>query len=298
MRGKAFRDHVTAYLFVAPALLVLLVWLVFPLVSALNISLRDWNIMPNAAKPFVGFENYRAAARDPVFWLALKNTSLLAVVTVAGQLALGLITALMLDNVRHARVFFRTVYFLPVVSSWVVVSLLFKFLFNSSGSGYVNYLLVEVLHVAAKPISWLTEANTAFVVIGSLGIWKGVGFAMIILLAALQTIPEEYYQVAAIDGAGGAQVLRFVTLPLLAPTIFLVVVMLTIGAFQLYVPVELITQGGPLHRTEVAVTYLYGTAFRDLDFGYSSAQAYVLASIIFLISRLQLKLQAAAGNTP
>lgn len=296
MRRRRLRTHLTAYLFLLPGLALLTLWLVVPMVSALNISLRDWNILPGTRSPFIGLANYLRALQDAAFWRALANTGQFAVVTVAGQLLLGLTAALMIDALPVGKVFFRTLYYLPVVTSWVVVSLLFKFLFNASESGLVNYVLVNVLHVVAEPVRWLTEASTAFVVIDALGIWKGVGFAMIIFLAALQTIPPELFQVAAIDGADGRQVLRYVLLPMLLPTTALVAVLLTIGAFQVYVPVALITGGGPLHRTEVVVSYLYNTAFQDLRFGYSAAQAYILASIVFVIGRLQLRVTSGSGD--
>jgi ABC-type sugar transport systems, permease components len=289
MHAKTVRDNVTAYAFLLPGLAVLLVWLVYPMFSALNISLRDWNIMPGAVSPFVGLKNYVTAFQDAYFWMALKNTLVYALITVLGQLLFGLLTALMLEKITRGKVLFRTLFYLPVVTSWVVVSLLFKFLFNSSSSGLVNYFLVDMLHVISQPVTWLTEANTAFVAIDTLGIWKGIGFAMIIFLAALQTIPEELYQAASMDGASSWQILRYLTLPILLPTTIMVTVMLTIGAFQAYIPVALITKGGPLHRTELILSYMYNTAFGDLKFGYSSAMAYIMAAIVFGISRVQMR---------
>jgi len=233
--------------------------------------------------------NYIHAVQDPRFWSSLKNTGVYALVTVCGQLLFGLLVALILEKISHGKVILRTLYYLPVVTSWVVVSLLFKYLFNSSPAGLINYALVNMFHFLIKPVSWLTEANTAFVAIDTLGIWKGIGFSMIIFLSALQSIPEEIYQVAAIDGADYWQSLKAITLPLLLPTIIMVTIMLTIGAFQSYIPVALITQGGPLHRTELVLSYMYGTAFQDLKFGYASALAYILAAIVFGISRFQMK---------
>ena len=289
MLSKRLRENLTAYLFLLPGMVVLTVWLVYPMVSAMNISLRDWNIMPGQASPFVGLKNYLHAFRDPTFWLSLKNTGVYALITVTGQLLLGLCVALILDEAVHGKVLFRTLYYLPVVTSWVVVSLLFKYLFNSSPAGLINYALVDIFHVLKQPVTWLTEANTAFVAIDALGIWKGVGFTMVIYLAALQSIPQDLYQVASIDGAGYFQSLRSITLPLLFPTTVMIIVMLTIGAFQAYIPVALITQGGPLHRTEFVISYMYGQAFQNLDFGYASALAYILAAIVFGISQLQMR---------
>ena len=259
------------------------------MLSALNISLRNWNIMPNAPKPWAGLSNYSQILGDSLFWLSLKNTFVYALVTVIGQMILGLLVALLIDNLVFGKVFFRAIYYLPVVTSWVVVSLLFKFLFNSSPSGFINYLLCNVFHIIDKPVSWLTEANTAFAAIDTLGIWKGVGFAMIIFLAALQSIPQDLYESAEIDGAGTIALFRYITFPALIPTIATVSVMLLIGAFQTYVPVAMITKGGPLHRTEMVVSYIYNTAFTNLNFGYSSALSYVFALIVFGLSRLQLR---------
>jgi multiple sugar transport system permease protein len=288
MHSRRFRKNLTAYLFLLPGLIMLLVWLVYPMVSALNISLRHWNIMPGKVSPFIGLANYIQVFTDPTFWLSLKNTGMYALVTVIGQLLLGLIVALMLDEITHGRVVFRTLYYLPVVTSWVVVSLLFRYLFNSSQAGLINYLLVDVFHFLGKPVTWLTEAGTAFVAIDSLGIWKGVGFSMVIFLAALQSISPDLYQAAAIDGADHLQTILQITIPLLLPTSVMVLIMLTIGAFQAYIPVALITQGGPLHRTEFVISYMYSQAFKNLNFGYSSSLAYVLAGIVFIISQAQL----------
>jgi multiple sugar transport system permease protein len=289
MSSRKIHDSVTAFLFLLPGLIVLTVWLVYPMASALFISFHDWNIMPNAVSPFVGLENYLHAFQDDFFLMALKNTGVFALVTVIGQLILGLLVALMIDKIVHGRVIFRTLYYLPVVTSTVVASLLFKYLFNSSPAGIVNFALIDIFHVIKEPISWLTEASTAFVAIDTFAIWKGIGFSMIIFLAALQSIPEEIYQAASIDGAKEWDSFWAITIPLILPTILMVSIMLTIGAFQSYIPVALMTKGGPLHRTELVLSYMYGTAFDNLQFGYASAMAYILAIIVFGISRFQMR---------
>jgi multiple sugar transport system permease protein len=289
MSPRKIHDSITAFLFLLPGLIVLGVWLVYPMASALFISFHDWNIMPDAVSPFVGLENYLHALHDGFFLMALKNTGIFALVTVIGQLIMGLLVALMIDKIVHGRVIFRTLYYLPVVTSTVVASLLFKYLFNSSSAGIVNFALIDIFHVIKEPISWLTEANTAFVAIDSFAVWKGIGFSMIIFLAALQSIPEEIYQAASIDGAKEWDSFWAITLPLILPTILMVSIMLTIGAFQSYIPVALMTKGGPLHRTELVLSYMYGTAFDNLKFGYASAMAYILAIIVFGVSRFQMR---------
>jgi multiple sugar transport system permease protein len=283
------RSGLVPYLFILPGLSVLGVWLVLPLVQALQMSVHDWQIMPGSKNPFVGLEHYAQLVSDPHLRSALANTVGFVVVTVAGQLALGLAVALGLESVRRARVVFRTLYFLPIVTSWVVAALMFRYLFNSSSAGMVNHLLVDVLGLVGQPVPWLNQAGTAFIAIFTLGIWKGVGFAMVLFIAALQAIPDELYEAAAIDGASRRRAIRSVTLPLLAPTIVMVTVMLTIGAFQVFIPVALMTGGGPLHRTEVILTYLYDVAFRQLDFGYAGAISFALAGLVFAISQMQLR---------
>jgi len=287
---KAIRNSLVPYAFLLPGLLFLGTWIIYPMLKAFQISLFDWKIVPGQVSEFIGLDNYARALHDPLFWLSVKNTVMYAGVTVSGQLLFGLIVALILDHVTRGRVFFRTVYYLPVVTSWVVVSLLFKYLFNASPSGLVNYLLVDILHVLSVHVPWLNEPRTAFVAIYCLGIWKGVGWTMVIFLAALQSIPVEYYDAAAIDGASGWRIIRHITLPLLIPTMILVMIMLTIGAFQAYIQVALITGGGPLHRTEVLLSYMYERAFRDQEFGYAAALSYVLIGLVFVISQLQLRL--------
>jgi multiple sugar transport system permease protein len=288
--SRKARANLVAYAFLLPGLTFMLVWLAYPMARALQISLYDWQLLPGATSDFLGLGNYLAALADPLFWSSMANTARYALVTVAGQIILGLAVALMLDRVTRGRVAFRVVYYLPVVTSWVVVSLLFKYLFNSSPAGLVNHVLVNLLPVLPEPVPWLNEPGTAFIALYCLGIWKGVGWTMVIILAALQSIPEECYAAASIDGASGRQILAFITLPLLLPTLILVLIMLTIGAFQTYIPVALVTGGGPLHRTEVALSYMYGQAFNDLRFGYSAALSYILAAIVFAISQAQLRL--------
>lgn len=278
------------WLFLLPGLAFIGIWLAWPLVSAFLMSLHDWHILPGVPNPFVGLRHYLDMAADPVLGTAAVNTLVYALVTVAGQLGIGLAIALGLETVRRGRVALRTLYFLPVVTSWVVSALLFRYLFNSSPAGMVNHILGDVLGIIDGPVPWLNEAETAFLGIFTLGIWKGIGFAMVLFIAALQAIPDELYAAAAIDGAGSRRIIASVTLPLLAPTIVMVAVMLTIGAFQVYVPVALMTDGGPLHRTEVVLTYMYQQAFGRLDFGYASAISFVLAGCVFVVSQAQLRL--------
>ncbi|HOJ01304.1 MAG TPA: sugar ABC transporter permease [Anaerolineaceae bacterium] len=285
------KKHLSApYLFLFPGFVFLTLWLIYPMFKALQISFYDWNFLATIKNTFIGFDNYIRAFKDTIFLLSLKNTIVYAIVTVSGQLILGLSVALAIDRITCGKIFFRTAYYLPVVTSWVVCSLLFKFLFNASPAGLVNYALIDILHIIENGIPWLNEAGTAFLALFTLGIWKGVGWTMVIFLAALQSISKEVLEAAQIDGANEWQIIWYVIIPMLLPTIFLVIVMLTIGAFQTYIPINLITNGGPVHRTEVLLSYMYDQAFKNWDFGYASALSYILIILVFSISQIQIKL--------
>jgi multiple sugar transport system permease protein len=278
------------WMFMLPGMLLFGIWMAYPLVKAFQISLYDWNPIPGAVSAFVGAANYLRAFDDPIFWLALRNTFVYTVVTVAGQIVLGLSVAVLVDKLVITRNFFRTIYYIPVVTSWVVVSILFKYLFNSSNAGLVNYLMVDVFHVLPDTVYWLSNAGTAWVAIMSLGIWKGIGWNMVIFLAALQGIPVELYEIASIDGANGFQRFWRITLPLIRPTLVFVLVMLVIGGFQAFTSIYLMTGGDPMQRTEVVLSYMYNQGFKYLDFGYGAALSYLLAVLIFGINITQMRI--------
>jgi multiple sugar transport system permease protein len=278
-------EYIAAALFVAPGLIWFLSFTLWPLVFSLWMSLHDWQIRGDSE--FVGLANYVRVFSDPVNLIALRNTVVYAVLSVPAQMILGLLIALGLERVGRGKVFFRLVYYLPVISSWVVVSLMFLFLFNSEG--LFNYFFGDILGWVDPNTAWLNRASTALPVIALLGVWKGVGWAMLIYLAALQSMPKELIEAAQTDGANSSQVSRFVIIPLLAPTTFFILVLLTIGAFQSFIQFYIITGGGPLNQTEVFLSYMYNQAFNFLDFGYASAIAWMLAAMILVISLIQFR---------
>jgi multiple sugar transport system permease protein len=284
---KRYRHALTAYLFILPGMLLFLTWTLYPLLYSFAMSFAEWNLIKPSR--FVGLENYARALRDPVFWLALRNTVVYTLITVPGQMVFGLAAALLLDRPLRARAFFRTIYYLPVVTSWVVVSLIFTYLYNGQ-AGLINWLLRDGLHLIGKNINWLGEPLTANLAIATLGIWKGVGWTMVIFLAGLQSIPQEIYEAAAIDGAGGWQRLRRITLPLIRQTTLFILVLLTIGGFQVFISVYVMTGGKPVHRTDVLLTYMYSNAFEFLDLGYGSALSYLFALMVFTLSMAQIRL--------
>jgi multiple sugar transport system permease protein len=288
-RSRLHYNWYVPYLFLLPGLILYLLWTVYPLLYELYISFFDWKIMPGQASTFVGVDNYLQAFNDKLFWLALTNTLQYTVVTVVGQLLFGLGAALLVHRVFFAKRLFRAIYYLPVVTSWVVVSFLFQYLFSPTAGGLVNYVLMNVLHVTSQPISWMRETNTAWIIIYSLGIWKGIGWAMVIFLAALQSVPVELYEAAAIDGAGEGGQFRYITLPMIRKATVFVLVALTIGGFQVFISVFLITAGGPAHRTEVMLSYMYNRGFGERAFGYGAAISYILTAFIAFFSFMQMR---------
>ncbi|HEY3229139.1 MAG TPA: sugar ABC transporter permease [Roseiflexaceae bacterium] len=284
---RRMRRALPAYMFLLPGMLLFVAWTLYPLLFSFVMSFAEWNLIKPSR--FIGLENYARALRDPVFWLALRNTLFYTLITVPGQMILGLAVALLLDRPLRARAFFRTVYYIPVVTSWVVVSLIFTYLYNGQ-AGLINWALRDGLHLIDKNINWLGEPLTANLAIASLGIWKGVGWTMVIFLAGLQSIPPELYEAAAIDGSSGWAHLRYITLPLIRQTILFILVLLTIGGFQVFISVYVMTGGKPLHRTDVLLTYMYSNAFEFLDLGYGSALSYLFALMVFTLSMIQIRL--------
>ena len=276
--------------FVLPGLVLLFIFIIGPMAYSFRISFYDWKIVRPERSEWVALANYARALGDPIFRRAVLNTLAYTAVTVPGQILFGLVVAVLLDQDLRARAFFRVVYYLPVITSWVIVSLLFEYMFVGQ-AGLVNYLLRDVLHLIRDNIRWLADPILAFVPIHLLGIWKGVGWTAVILLAGLQSIPEHLHEAAAVDGAGPLARFWYITLPLLRPTLVFLLVVLTIGGLNAYISNLLITNGGdPLDKTHFVLTLMYEATFTKLDFGYGSAISYLLTAFVFVISVFQIRL--------
>lgn len=283
------KEVLAAYLFLAPGFALFALVILYPIVRAAQISLYRWAIVPGIPSEWVGLANYSRALHDPVFWRGLVNTGFYMAVTVPVQILLGLAIAVLLDARMPARTFFRTLFYLPVVTSWVVVSLLFRYLFITDG-GLVNWFLRDVANVTSQNVDWLGQRWTAMTAIAILGVWKGIGWSMVIFLAALQGVPHELEEAAAVDGANAWRRFRAVALPAIRPVVAFVTVMLVIGGFNVFISVFLMTNGGPLDQTQVLLTYMYRQAFTFLDFGYGTAISFTLTVIVFALSVTQLRL--------
>ena len=282
-RGWRFRLVVAAFL--APSLIPLLLFMVAPMVSSIGLSFVNWNLLSPAR--WVGLDNYRTLVHDGNFHAALWHT----LYFIGGYLPLtfvgGLVIALGLNQRLKGIAWVRTVYFLPVVTSWVVVALVWKWLLNPQ-YGMVNRLLGLV---GIHGPGWWLDPHWAMPSIILASAWKDLGFTMVIFLAGLQAIPEEYYEAASLDGAGRWSRFRNVTLPLLSPASFFVVVISLINNFQVFDQVWVMTQGGPAGSSSVVVQQIVQNAFSYGRMGYAAAMSWALFAVILVVTAVQLRLQ-------
>ncbi len=287
---RRYSDLISAIIFLLPGLVLFALFFVGPMMYSLRISFFDWKIAHPERSIYVGFENYQRALSDPIFQRAVLNTLAYTVITVTVKMILGLCVALLLNQRLPGQTFFRVAYYLPVITSWVIVSLLFEYMFNGQ-AGLVNYILKDFLRIVPKDIIWFADEYLTLVPIILLDIWKGVGWAAIIFLAGLQAIPAELYEAARVDGADSAEQLRYITWPLLGPTTVFLVVVLVIGGLNAYVPFQLMTNGGdPLDLTHSVLTLMYEATFGRIEFGYGAAISYLLTGFVFIVSLIELRL--------
>jgi ABC-type sugar transport system permease subunit len=266
------------------------VFVIYPLIKGIIMSFQDYNIMPGAESPWVGVENYIRAFEDEKFGYAVRNTFLNTIVTVPINWFLGIFFAVLINlQFIKYKITFRTLYYLPIITSWIVVTFLFRYLFASGESGFINFVLYTQLGIIDQPISWLQNQWTAMFVIWLFHIWKTVGWTVVIYLAALQGIPKSLYEAATIDGANGIKMFRFITIPMLAPITIFVVIQLVMGAFNIFPQVYFLTGGGPMNQTEVIQSMIYTEAFENMNFGYSSALGVMMGITIFIITWSQQK---------
>jgi len=288
--GLERQRYWTAFVFLLPATAGIVFFFLIPIVQALRISFFDYALL-NPEQTFVGLANYRQAWKDPVFRVSLNNTLLFTVALVTLQTVAALILALLLKQKVRGLGFFRSAFFIPVVTSLVVISTVWKLLYNSQG--FINSVLRTL---GAGPQPFLSSPDQALMSLVVMSVWKDVGFYMLIFLAGLQGVPEELHESAAIDGATRWQSFWKITLPLLRrPTVFVVVVG-TIAAFKVFTPVYLMTDGGPAESTMVLVFYIFRTAFRYFEMGFASAMSFILLGIVLVLTLVQFRLLRAAAE--
>jgi len=286
---RPWRDDLVGWAFAAPFVILFGVFLAFPILASFLLSFTSFGLR-DIANPVgtsvIGLKNYVDLFADPKFWKALFNTFYFVVVGVPVTLVIGLLIATALSRgVTRFRTAFRVGYYLPVITSIVAIAVVWRFLLNPD-SGLINMLLGGL---GIKGPAWLADPVFAMPSIIAMAVWRNLGFAMVVFLAGLQTIPSSLYESASIDGAGRWQAFRYVTIPMLRPTILFMTVITTIGYLQLFEEPFVMTLGGPLDSTLSITMYMYQQGFTFFHQGYASAIAYVLFVIVALIAFLQFK---------
>jgi multiple sugar transport system permease protein len=279
------REAIAAYIFLAPFIIFFLVFVVRAVVSAVSMSFYDWQIL-RQTRPFVGLGNYQEILGDYVWWLALKNTLIFMILTVAGTTTVALSAAVAVTQPIRGQGFFRVVLYMPTLLSVGVVGLVWVWLLSTQ-YGIINYGLS---FLGIQPINWLGDANIVIPALSLATIWWGFGFPMLIFIAGLQGIPDQLYEAARIDGANGRQLFSYITLPLLRPTILFVTVTGVIAHFQVFGQPFIISTGGPGRASYTVIYYLYEMAWRAFRMGYGSAVAVTLALIIAVFTIIQFRL--------
>ena len=295
MELKPRRNRIQLAVLLLPGVLVFAMFTIYPIVKLLYMSFLEWNRDNMFEHSFAGLSNYAAVLSDATFRTAFANTLIYTLVTVPGQMVLGLLAAVLINSIPRFCVTFRVIYYLPVITSWVIVSLVFRYIFNTEGM--LNYLLTNVLHLSESNIRWLDTRWGGLTVAMMLGIWKGVGWNLVVFLAALQSVPQELYESASIDGCGPFARFFYITLPSIKPTILFALVMLTIGGFNVFTSIKMITDGKPMHQTEVVLTWMYSKAFSSGDFGYAAALSFIVAVTLAFLAVLQFKAMRRNGES-
>lgn len=274
-----------AYLFLAPSVAILLGFVVYPIIESAWMSLHDWSFLSSDHK-FIGFGNYEQLWHDSRFWNALRNTLIFSGVVVPLQVGLGLALAIALSHNNLVNKLMRSIFFFPVIASLATMAIVWKFLLDPS-IGIIPHLLAAV---GLSHPNFLQSLTLALPTVITVSVWKNVGFTMVILLAALQGVPESIYEAGAIDGAGRWARFRHLTLPSLRQSLLFATIISVIASLQLFDQVYVMTGGGPLFHTETLVTYMYQQGFQNYRSGYAASIAWALFILIMLASALQLRL--------
>ena len=285
LRPRTRRENsAIAYLFILPQVVGFLVFGFLPLLANIVLVFFDWDIL--TPPRYLGLANIQRLVNDPIFWRALLNTVLYSVQYVVPCLIISLGLALLLNQRIGGMAFFRSAYYLPVITSYVIAAIIWEWMFDAN-IGLLNQWLAMI---GLGPVRWLLDDRFALTSLVLMAIWKNAGYSVLIYLAALQNIPQEYLEAAKIDGAGRWQVFFHITRPLLQPTTFLVAVMLTIWSFQSFAQPYLMTNGGPNRSTTTLVYYLYQQGFEFYDFGYAALVATAMTLIVFAVTIVQRRL--------
>ncbi len=283
MKGKSasWKETIAGYLFLTPNLIGFVIFTAFPVLGSLLLSFTNWNLITSPT--MAGIENYRGLFQDHSYLQSLTNTAYFSFVSVFLNIALALLFATLLNSKIRGGEFFRTVYFLPVIYSTVAVALIWQWLFDYQ-MGVLNHILAWV---KLGPYPWLLSPQWAMPSVILVSVWKGIGYNMVIFLAALKGVPAELYESAKIDGANAWRSFWNVTWPMISPATFFVTVTSIINSFQVFDVTTVLTNGGPANATNTLVMFIYQHAFQFFRMGYASAIAYTLFGIVLVFTILQ-----------
>lgn len=297
LRRTRVHNLAPAAFFVLPGLILVCVFILYPMFFNIRIGFSKYDIV-NRTMSWIGLDNFRAlfTERGNKLGLAIRNNFLYAFVTIPFIMLFGLIFAVMINRLKRFGVFFRTCFYLPVITSWVVVGNVFSYMFNAGGAGLINYLLRDVFHLQDAYVPWLQRTWSANTVIWLLGIWKNIGWAMIIYLAGLQGISGDLYEASSIEGAGAAQQFMYITVPMLKSTTFYVLVNMVIGAFGVFIQVMMLTGGNPRGTTSVLQYLLYDKAFNLFEFGQGAAIGLITAALVLITTVVMNKVFHTEGG--
>ncbi|MDL2250591.1 sugar ABC transporter permease [Lachnospiraceae bacterium OttesenSCG-928-J05] len=286
LKSKKVKENIMGYGFLAPALILLIIFLIIPVCMVAYYGFTDYYLLTPDARQFVGLENFKRLFSDPIFIKSIWNTTKFVIWIIPTQLGAALGMALIVNKQRKGNMFFKVAFFAPVVMSLVVISILWLYLLNPN-EGLINTLLSKI-GIASQP--FLTSPKQAMYTIVFVSAWQGAGYQMLLFLGGMQNIPGDVYEAAEIDGFTKFEQFWYITMPLLKPTAIFVLLTTLISAFKLIVQPMVMTQGGPMNSTMTMVYYIYQTGFTDRMAGYSSSIALIFTTMIGLITIVQRKL--------
>lgn len=290
-KGALKRDDGWAWVMLLPNVIGFLMFMLIPMVATFVLSFMEYDML--SVPKFVGLQNYKDMIEDPITRQVTWNTIVYTILTVPVGMVLSLLLAVALDSINYLKRFFRGAYFLPSITSMVVISIVWQWIYNPE-YGLMNFFLS---FFGVSPKKWLTSSSTSLISLAIVGIWKRLGYDMVIFLSGLQGISTNYYEAAQLDGANKFQIFWHITIPLLRPTTFFVFVMAIIGSFQVFDQVQLMTQGGPGRSSSVLVHYLYQNAFQYFKMGYACALAYLLFAIVLVLTVINMRTEKKMRET-
>ena len=282
------KEWVGYYLFLAPAFIIFVVFIFGPMIYSFILSFFEYNMMTINEAKFVGFNNFKSLLANKQFLAACKNTLIYTLTTVPIMLVLGFLIASLINSkyVRY-KLTYKICYYIPYVSSMVAVVQVFSLIFNASTNGTANQILTKL---GLEPIGWLSTSKWAMVIVIILGIWKQLGYVIIIYIGGLLAVPGEVYESASLDPISPFTLARKITLPLIRPTTIFLLVTETINGFQVFTPVQILTDGGPGYSTTTLVTLLYDKGFKEYKMGIASAISLILFLVLLILSIIQNKI--------